>query len=85
MSKVTRCWCDQKGFVTLLYFLKGFIGFLFKGFYLFNCVLLYFFLRESFMSFSTSIIFMRCDFKSESLFSSVLGVSRASCGGRTGF
>jgi hypothetical protein len=46
--------------------------FLFKGFYLFICVLLY--LRELFISFlKFSIIIMRCYFKSESWFSGVLG------------
>jgi hypothetical protein len=37
------------------------------------------------MSFLPSPIIIRCDFKSESYFSGVLGVSRACSGGRTGF
>lgn len=43
-------------------------------------------LRELFMSFlKSSISIMKCDFKSTPSFSSVLGVSRACCGVRTGF
>ena len=44
--------------------------FLFNGFYLFNCISL----RDLFMSFlKSSISFMRCEFKSKSCFSGVLG------------
>lgn len=43
-------------------------------------------LRELFMSFlMSSIIIMRCDFKSASCYSGLLGVSRARYGERTGF
>jgi hypothetical protein len=46
---------------------------------------LLFFLKRVIYVLKFSIIIMRCDFKSESCFSGVLGVSRAHCGGRTGF
>ena len=43
-------------------------------------------LRKLFMFFfKSSIIIMRCDFKSNSLFPNVLGVSSTCCDGRTGF
>jgi hypothetical protein len=43
-------------------------------------------LRELLMYFfQSSIVIRRYDFKSESCFSGVLGVSLAHCGGRTGF
>jgi hypothetical protein len=46
--------------------------FLSKGFYLFTCVLLYFF-EEVFMSLKSSIIFMKLEFGSESCFMGMLG------------
>jgi hypothetical protein len=59
------------GFV-FLWFFKGFLCFLFKGFYLFTCVLMNFLMEELlfFLKFPTS--FMSHDFKSESCFSSML-------------
>jgi hypothetical protein len=59
-----------------------FLSFLFKVFYLFICVCL-FFLRELFMSFlKLSIIIMRYD---RVLLFWCVGVFRVHCGGRTGF
>jgi hypothetical protein len=49
---------------------------------MFSCVSL----RELFILFlKSSIIIRRCDFKSESCFSGVLGVTRAGCVIRTDF
>jgi hypothetical protein len=45
--------------------------FLFKGFQLFTCVLLYFFKGVIYVLLKSSIITMRCDFKSDSCFSGV--------------
>ena len=47
--------------------------FLFKGFYLFTCILLYFFKAVIISSLRCSIIVKRWGFRSESCFSGVLG------------
>ena len=47
--------------------------FLFKDFYLFTCVLLYFFKGVIYGLLKASIIFMRWEFRSEYCFSGVLG------------
>jgi hypothetical protein len=68
---------------VFLYFFKGLMCFPFKGFYVFTRVLLCFF--ELFISsLRSSIFLMRWDFRTIRLFKGVR-VSRAFCGGRTGF
>jgi hypothetical protein len=52
---------------------KGLLRFLFKGFYLFTCVLLYFFKGVIYvLIYMSSIIIMRSDFRSISCFSGVM-------------
>jgi hypothetical protein len=53
--------------------LKGFLCFLFKGFYLFICVLLYFFKGVIYVLPKVFYQHHECDFKSKTSFSGVLG------------